>query len=65
AALAAGAAAAAQAPTGHHYLLDVIAGGAIGWATEAAVSAVFDRLEPKVEAVVASLPLPHGFPQKQ
>lgn len=49
-ALAAGAVAAAQAPAGNHYLTDVAAGAAIGWAVEAVVSAVFDRLEPKVEA---------------
>ncbi|WP_375392583.1 phosphatase PAP2 family protein [uncultured Sphingomonas sp.] len=48
--LAAGAAAAAQAPAGNHYFSDVIAGAAIGWASEAVVSAVFDRLEPRVEA---------------
>lgn len=48
--LAAGAVAAAQAPAGNHYFSDVIAGAAIGWASEAVVSAVFDRLEPKVEA---------------
>ena len=52
-ALAAGAAAAVQAPTGHHSLLDVMAGGAIGWAAEAAVAAVFDRFEPKVEAAIS------------
>lgn len=49
AALAAGAAALAQAPAGNHYLTDVVVGGAIGWATEAIVSAVFDRFEPLVE----------------
>lgn len=48
-ALAVGAVAAAQAPAGNHYLSDVVAGAVIGWATEAVVSAVFDRLEPKVE----------------
>ena len=50
AAVATAAVAAAQAPTGHHYLTDVVVGGAIGWAVEAVVSAVFDRLEPRVEA---------------
>lgn len=55
AALATGAVAAAQAPAGNHYLLDVVVGGAVGWAAEAVVSAVFDRLEPKVEAVVERL----------
>ncbi len=54
AALAAGAVAAAQAPAGNHYLSDVVAGAAIGWATEALVSAIFDRLEPKVEAALSS-----------
>ena len=44
--------AASQPPAGNHYLLDVVAGGAIGWAAEAVVSAVFDRLEPKVEAAM-------------
>jgi membrane-associated phospholipid phosphatase len=48
-ALAVGAVAAAQAPAGNHYLSDVVAGAVIGWAAEAVVSAVFDRLEPKVE----------------
>lgn len=47
--LAAGAVAAAQAPAGHHYLSDVVAGAAIGWAVEAMVSAVFDRVEPSIE----------------
>lgn len=52
AALAAGAVAAAQAPAGNHYFTDVIAGAAVGWAAEAVVSAVFDRLEPKLEQVL-------------
>ena len=52
AALATGAVAAAQAPTGHHYLLDVVVGGAVGWASEAVVSAVFDRLEPAVRGTL-------------
>ncbi len=47
--LATGAIAAAQAPTGSHYLTDVLAGGAIGWAAEAIVGAVFDRVEPVIE----------------
>lgn len=34
-----------QAPAGNHYLSDVIAGAAIGWAAEAVVGAVFDRIE--------------------
>lgn len=45
AALGAGAVAAAQAPTGHHYLTDVVVGAAVGWAAEAMVAAVFDRFE--------------------
>lgn len=53
AALAAGAAAVAQAPAGNHYFSDIVAGAAIGWASEAVVSAVFDRLEPKVRAAAA------------
>ena len=52
AALATAGVAAAQAPTGHHYLTDVIVGGAIGWAVESVVSNVFDRFEPKVEAAI-------------
>jgi membrane-associated phospholipid phosphatase len=47
--VATGAIAAAQAPTGSHYLTDVLAGGAIGWAAEALVGAVFDRIEPAIE----------------
>ena len=54
AALATGAVAAAQAPAGNHYLTDVAAGAAVGWAAEVVVSAVFDRLEPKVRAAAAS-----------
>ena len=53
-ALAVGAVAAAQAPAGNHYLSDVMAGAVIGWASEAVVSAVFDRLEPKVEEALSS-----------
>lgn len=45
--IATGAVAAAQVPTGSHYLTDVIAGGMIGWAAEAVVGAVFDRFEAK------------------
>ena len=45
AALATVAVAAAQVPSGHHYLLDVIVGGAIGWLSEAAVSAIIDQIE--------------------
>lgn len=50
--LAAGGIAAAQAPAGNHYFSDILAGAAIGWASEALVSAVFDRLEPKVENAI-------------
>lgn len=53
AALATGAVAAAQPPTGNHYLTDVLAGGAIGWAAEAMVGAVFDRIEPAIERRLA------------
>lgn len=51
----------AQAPAGNHYLLDVVVGGAIGWATEAVVSAVFDRLEPKLEAAIDGTRPPLAF----
>lgn len=44
--LAVAAIAAVQAPSGHHYLLDVAAGAAIGWVAEAMVSAALDRIEP-------------------
>ena len=40
--------AAAQAPAGNHYLTDVVAGALVGWASEAVVSALFDRWAPKV-----------------
>ena len=43
--LAAGAVAVGQAPAGNHYLTDVVAGAAIGWAAEAVVGFVFDRFE--------------------
>jgi len=46
AALATGAVAAAQAPAGNHYFTDMAAGAAIGWAAEAAVGLVFDRVLP-------------------
>ena len=63
AALATGAVAAMQAPAGNHYLTDVIVGGAVGWAAEAVVSAVFDRWEPTVEAAITGNPLPTGEAQ--
>ncbi|MCP3734900.1 phosphatase PAP2 family protein [Sphingomonas sp. RP10(2022)] len=47
AALGVGAVAAIQPVAGNHYLSDVIVGGAIGWAAEALVDAVFDRIAPK------------------
>lgn len=55
AALATGAVAAAQAPAGNHYLTDVAVGGAIGWAVEALVSAVFDRMEPRADAAYEAM----------
>ena len=53
-ALAAGAVAAVQPATGSHHLSDVVAGAAIGWMSEALVSAVFDRVEPVVERALAA-----------
>ncbi len=50
AALVAGAVAAAQPVNGKHYLSDLVAGAAVGWISEALVSAVFDRVVPPVEA---------------
>lgn len=44
AAVGAAAIAALQPVTGHHYLSDVIVGGAIGWAAELVVDAMFDHL---------------------
>lgn len=49
AALASVAVAAGQAPAGNHYLTDVVAGAAIGWAAEAAVGYVFDRIEERAQ----------------
>ena len=49
-AVATGAVMAAQPATGSHYLTDLVAGAAIGWAAEAVVGAVFDRFEPGSEA---------------
>lgn len=51
--LATGAVAAAQMPAGNHYLSDMVAGAAIGWAAEALVAAVADRVEPAVERWLA------------
>lgn len=50
--LAAGAVAAAQPAAGNHYISDVVTGAAIGWVSEAIVSAIFDRLEPPVERAI-------------
>ncbi len=44
--------AAAQPVTGKHYLSDLVAGAAVGWISEALVSAVFDRVAPRVEAAL-------------
>ena len=49
AALATTAIAAAQPATGSHFFSDVVAGAAIGWVSEAVVSAIFDQVEPVVE----------------
>jgi membrane-associated phospholipid phosphatase len=54
--VATGAVAAVQAPTGSHYLTDILAGGAIGWVAEAAVGAIFDRVEPWIEARLTGKP---------
>jgi membrane-associated phospholipid phosphatase len=51
AALGAAAIAAAQPATGSHFVSDVLAGAAIGWVSELAVSAIFDRAEPAVVSV--------------
>jgi membrane-associated phospholipid phosphatase len=53
--LAATAIAAAQPATGSHFLTDVVAGAAIGWVSEAVVSAIFDRVEPAIENAVQRL----------
>lgn len=52
AALIATGVAAAQPVTGKHYLSDLVAGAAVGWIAEALVSAVFDRVAPRVEIAV-------------
>ena len=51
-AVATGAVMAAQPATGSHYLTDLVAGAAVGWAAEAVVGAVFDRFEPRIEAAL-------------
>jgi membrane-associated phospholipid phosphatase len=51
AALATGAVAAAQAPAGNHYLIDMAAGAVIGWLAEAAVGAAFDAADPLLDRV--------------
>jgi membrane-associated phospholipid phosphatase len=55
AALIATGVAAAQPVTGKHYLSDLVAGAAVGWISEAIVSAVFDRVAPHVEVVVGAV----------
>ena len=55
AALIATGVAAAQPVTGKHYLSDLVAGAAVGWISEALVSAVFDRVAPRVEEAVVSV----------
>lgn len=52
AAVSAGAVAALQPPTGSHYISDVLAGALVGWASEAIVSLVFDRVEPVLEQAI-------------
>jgi membrane-associated phospholipid phosphatase len=52
AALIATGVAAAQPVTGKHYLSDLVAGAAVGWISEALVSAVFDRVAPRVETAL-------------
>jgi membrane-associated phospholipid phosphatase len=47
--------AAAQPVTGSHYLTDLVAGAAVGWISEALVSAVFDRVAPRAEAAVEAV----------
>lgn len=47
----------AQPPSGKHYWLDTVAGAAIGWAAERAVSLAFDRWAPP-----AAIPPPDGRP---
>lgn len=52
--LPAGAVAVSPASAGNHHLSDMVAGAAVGWLSEAVVSAVFDRIEPKVERALSS-----------
>lgn len=54
AALATAGVAAAQAPSGHHYLGDVAAGAAIGWLAEALVDAAFARWDATWPPAVAN-----------
>lgn len=56
AALATAGVAAAQAPSGHHYLGDVMAGAAIGWLAEALVEAAFARWEATSVPATANAP---------
>ncbi|WP_419809117.1 phosphatase PAP2 family protein [Sphingomonas sp.] len=46
--------AAGQAPTGNHYLSDIVAGAAIGWAAEAVVGTAFDWFDDKLAPAVAT-----------
>ena len=55
AALGALAIAAAQPATGSHYFSDVLAGAAIGWVSEALVSAIFNRVEPEIERALGEV----------
>lgn len=52
AAIATGVVALSQAPTGHHYLSDVVAGAAIGWLAEGLVDAVFSYLDEATSVAV-------------
>nr|WP_257015686.1 phosphatase PAP2 family protein [Sphingomonas melonis] len=52
AALGVAAVAAIQPVAGNHYLSDVLVGGAIGWASEALVDALFNRLVPPQGEVI-------------
>ncbi|MEG3083206.1 phosphatase PAP2 family protein [Sphingomonas sp. PB2P12] len=54
AALISGVVAVAQPVNGKHYLSDLVVGAAVGWISEALVSAVFDRVAPVVETAVAA-----------
>jgi membrane-associated phospholipid phosphatase len=53
---AAGAVAAAQLPSGKHYLLDTLAGAVVGYVGEVVASAALDRGEAALASVVRPLP---------